>query len=134
MFFGAFSLSNSTNLVLSHLQLAPLSDLCDLCALRGALEVISRFTAFHCLHCPLSGGPEAHTLTSSEARRATLTVVATLRAQRGPTLSLQVKPMAHTQSGSVATVCSVVQQRKQRRSADRGSRGGATGYSGEART
>ena len=84
--------------------------MCDLCALRGALEVISRFTAFHCLHCPLSGGPEAHTLTSSEARRATLTVVATLRAQRGPTLSLQVKPMAHTQSGSVATVCSVGRQ------------------------
>ena len=46
----------------------------------------------HCIHCPLSGGPEARTFTESEAGRSTLRVpVHCLHLVRSA-LALAVKP------------------------------------------
>ena len=71
--FGASSLSKSANLIQSHIQLASLRGiLCDLRALWGALEVISRFEHSTVSTVHWGGGPEAHTVHSSEPIRHTL--------------------------------------------------------------
>ena len=61
-FVYTMRLSNSAVHILPRPSLAFLSDSYGFWIFWEHLEVILRFIAFHCIHCPLGVGPEAHTV------------------------------------------------------------------------
>ena len=61
-FLYTIRLPNSAFHILPHPSLASLSDSYGFWIFWERLEVVLRFRAFHCIHCPLGVGPEAHTV------------------------------------------------------------------------